>query len=116
MMTLLGFGALSSTCGQLVAYPLQLVRTKLQAQVIIGGKGCRRCRYRQAHPATAQVALVSLSRSVVFLSSRNLVFLFFVRPGEGFRRQHARPPCPPFCFLPFFVSFPRFRATFSNRA
>ncbi|CAN0119222.1 unnamed protein product [Scytosiphon promiscuus] len=32
-MTLLGFGALSSTCGQLVAYPLQLVRTKLQAQV-----------------------------------------------------------------------------------
>ena len=33
MMTLLGFGALSSTCGQLVAYPLQLVRTKLQAQV-----------------------------------------------------------------------------------
>lgn len=31
-MTLLGFGALSSTCGQLVAYPLQLVRTKLQAQ------------------------------------------------------------------------------------
>jgi len=36
VMTLLGFGALSSTCGQLVAYPLQLVRTKLQAQVIIG--------------------------------------------------------------------------------
>lgn len=33
VMTLLGFGALSSTCGQLVAYPLQLVRTKLQAQV-----------------------------------------------------------------------------------
>lgn len=35
VMTLLGFGALSSTCGQLVAYPLQLVRTKLQAQVRI---------------------------------------------------------------------------------
>ena len=36
VMTLLGFGALSSTCGQLVAYPLQLVRTKLQAQVRTG--------------------------------------------------------------------------------
>lgn len=41
-MTLLGFGALSSTCGQLVAYPLQLVRTKLQAQVRFGSvhSGC----------------------------------------------------------------------------
>ncbi|CAN0176106.1 unnamed protein product [Ascophyllum nodosum] len=36
VMTLLGFGALSSTCGQLVAYPLQLVRTKLQAQGMPG--------------------------------------------------------------------------------
>eukprot|EP00904_Undaria_pinnatifida_P012178 jgi/Undpi1/8090/HiC_scaffold_24.g10562.m1 len=36
VMTLLAFGALSSTCGQLVAYPLQLVRTKLQAQGMPG--------------------------------------------------------------------------------
>ncbi|CAM9862160.1 unnamed protein product [Chrysoparadoxa australica] len=32
VLVLLSFGAFSSTCGQLVAYPLQLVRTKLQAQ------------------------------------------------------------------------------------
>lgn len=37
VMTLLGFGAMSSTCGQLVAYPLQLMRTKLQAQVEMHG-------------------------------------------------------------------------------
>ncbi|CAM9148613.1 unnamed protein product, partial [Discosporangium mesarthrocarpum] len=36
VMTLLAFGAVSSTCGQLVAYPLQLIRTKLQAQGMRG--------------------------------------------------------------------------------
>lgn len=52
VMTLLGFGALSSTCGQLVAYPLQLVRTKLQAQVRrwVGGRCAERCRNISAPP------------------------------------------------------------------
>ena len=34
--TLLCCGALSTTCGQLVAYPLQLIRTRLQAQGMYG--------------------------------------------------------------------------------
>lgn len=35
-MTVLGCGAVSCTCGQLVAYPFQLIRTKLQAQHMPG--------------------------------------------------------------------------------
>jgi solute carrier family 25 (mitochondrial phosphate transporter), member 23/24/25/41 len=35
-ITLLGMGAFSSSCGQVVAYPLQLIRTKLQAQGMEG--------------------------------------------------------------------------------
>ena len=34
--TLLSYGAVSSTAGQLVAYPMQVVRTKLQAQGMPG--------------------------------------------------------------------------------
>ena len=34
--TLLSYGAVSSTAGQLVAYPMQLVRTKMQAQGMPG--------------------------------------------------------------------------------
>mmetsp|Transcript_6637 Transcript_6637/g.18512 ORF Transcript_6637/g.18512 Transcript_6637/m.18512 type:complete len:298 (-) Transcript_6637:178-1071(-) len=36
VLTLLAYGAVSSTAGQLVAYPLQLVRTRLQAQGMPG--------------------------------------------------------------------------------
>merc|ERR1712137_1072536 len=36
VVTLLAMGAASSTCGQITAYPLQLVRTRLQAQGIPG--------------------------------------------------------------------------------
>jgi len=35
VVTLLSFGAFSSTCGQVVAFPLQVVRTKLQADKYI---------------------------------------------------------------------------------
>jgi solute carrier family 25 phosphate transporter 23/24/25/41 len=38
-VTLLGFGALSSTAGQLASYPLQLVRTRLQASGLPGLHG-----------------------------------------------------------------------------
>ncbi len=31
-VTLLGYGALSSTCGQLASYPLALIRTRLQVR------------------------------------------------------------------------------------
>ena len=36
VVTLLSYGAISSTAGQVVAYPMQLVRTKLQAQGMPG--------------------------------------------------------------------------------
>jgi len=35
-LTLVSFGLVSSSCGQVVAYPLQLVRTRLQAQGMNG--------------------------------------------------------------------------------
>jgi solute carrier family 25 phosphate transporter 23/24/25/41 len=38
VMILLACGTMSSTCGQLASYPLALVRTKLQAGAMLGGK------------------------------------------------------------------------------
>uniref|UniRef100_A0A665TXR9 Calcium-binding mitochondrial carrier protein SCaMC-3-like n=1 Tax=Echeneis naucrates TaxID=173247 RepID=A0A665TXR9_ECHNA len=38
VLVLLGCGTISSTCGQLASYPLALIRTRMQAQVITEGK------------------------------------------------------------------------------
>lgn len=41
--TLLLFGAMSTTCGQVVAYPLQLIRTRLQAEKKAHSAGMLQC-------------------------------------------------------------------------
>eukprot|EP00607_Mallomonas_marina_P003331 CAMPEP_0182430114 /NCGR_PEP_ID=MMETSP1167-20130531/37049_1 /TAXON_ID=2988 /ORGANISM="Mallomonas Sp, Strain CCMP3275" /LENGTH=277 /DNA_ID=CAMNT_0024614799 /DNA_START=31 /DNA_END=864 /DNA_ORIENTATION=- len=46
VFTLLSFGATSSTCGQVVAYPLQLVRTRLQADKSGRYSGMMDCFYQ----------------------------------------------------------------------